>query len=91
MFKPTGLNQLDDEIRRLTDHLANTNPVDEDYQKIAKNLQTLMDARSNKNDRVISNEVIFAFLGNVLITLIVLNYEKTGVISTKAFNLLGRR
>lgn len=90
IFRPKSLNMLDEEIERLVEKLGMTPPEDDNYPKIAKNIQTLMDARERRNDRVISNEAIFAAIVNVVSILIVLNYEKTGVITSKAFSF-GRK
>ena len=87
-FRPQGLNALDKEIERLTNQLGCLSPVDENYAKIADNLKLLCEAREKKNDRVLSKEALFAAGVNILGILIVLNFEKTGVITSKAFSFL---
>lgn len=90
-FRPKSLNDLDDEIGRLVSKLSSMPPEDEDYTKVAKNLQTLMDARERRNDRVISADAIFAASVNIASLLLVLYFEQTGVITSKAFSLIGRK
>jgi len=91
IFRPKGLRKLDDEIERLVDQLGMTSIDDENYEKIAKNLQKLTEARERKNDRVISSDAILAASINIVAMLLILNFEKAGVITSKAFNLVGRK
>jgi hypothetical protein len=88
-LRPKGLKVLDDEIERLANQLGNMSPVDKNYITIADNLRILCEAREKKNDRVISNEALLAAAVNIIGILAVLNYEKAGIITSKAFNLIG--
>ena len=92
IFRPNSLKKLDDEIECLVDQLSNmTNKQDENYEAVAKNLQRLMEARERKNDRVISSDTLVAAAINIIGMLIVLNFEKTGVITSRAFSLIGKK
>ena len=88
LFRPQGLNALDKEIERLTNQLSNMSPVDQDYKPIVENIKTLCEAREKKNDRVLSKEVLFTAGVNILTVLLVLNFEKTGIVTSKAFSFL---
>ena len=89
-FGPKSLKAIDAEIERLANQLSNMSPVNSDYEKIAKNLKTLTEARSMKNDSVISSEAILAAVVNIVGILVVLNFEKTGVITSKALSFLSK-
>ena len=91
IFRPKGMTMLDIEIERLVKTLSNLEPSEEEYETVAKNLQKLTEARERKNDRTISNDTLVAVTVNIITMLLILNYEKTGVITTKAFNLFGRK
>ena len=89
-LRPKGLNALDLEIERLVNQLGNTNPVDKDYKTISDNLKALCEAREKKNDRVISAETLVSVGANLIGLLVILNFEKTGVITSKALSFLWR-
>lgn len=88
ILRPKGMNVIDEEIHRLALKLKETDPTDENYWKIADNIKVLSDAREKKNDRTLSVETLANIAGNLIGLLLVLNFEKTGVITSKAFGLL---
>lgn len=90
-LRPKGLNLLDEEIERLVISLKGTDPTSDDYVKISDNLKVLCAAREMKNDRSISTEMIVGVAANLVGLLIVLNFERTGVITSKAFSMLWRQ
>lgn len=90
-LRPKSLKALDKEIERLLSQLANTDPVKEDYVKISNNLKELTEARSKYDRAALSPDMVVGIVANIAMILIVLNFEKTGVITSKAFSFLGRR
>lgn len=90
-LRPKGLKAIDDEIERLANQLGCINPVDDDYNKVADNLRVLCEAREKKNSRDISNEAILGAAVSIASILIVLNFEKAGIITSKAFSFIGRK
>lgn len=90
ILRPKGLNVIDEEIQRLANQLSCTSPVSEDYAKIADNLKTLCEAREKKNDRVLSAETLASIAGNIIGLLLILNFERTGIITSKAISFLWR-
>ena len=82
---------MDEEIERLVHQLGCMNPEQPEYAKTADNLKILCEARSMKNDRSISSEALLAVAANLIGILVILNFEKTGVITTKALSFLGRK
>lgn len=91
IFRPRSLNALDEEIARLVEQLGNMNPEDKGYASRVDNIKILCEAREKKNDRVISAEMLVGVAANILGLLIVLNFEKTGVITSKAISMLWRK
>jgi hypothetical protein len=87
-LRPDGLKAMDNEIERLANQLGCMSPVEDDYNKVASNLKLLCEAREKKNDRVISSEALLAAAVNIVSILVVLNFERTGVITSKAFGFL---
>lgn len=89
--KPKSQKALDDEILRLTETLSKMSPTENEYSKIADNLKVLCAARGVKPEGGISPDVIVSAVVNILAVLLVLNYEKAGVVTSKAFSFLGRK
>lgn len=89
-LRPPGLTALDKEIDRLVRQLECTNPVEPDYTTIRDHVKVLCEAREKKNERAISTEALIGMGVNLLGLLFVLNFEKTGVITTKAISMLWR-
>lgn len=90
-FRPRSLKAIDSEIERLVGQLSCMSPEDDMYAKTVDNVRILTEAREKKNSADISNETLLMVGANLLGILIVLNFERTGVITSKAFGLLGWR
>jgi hypothetical protein len=88
LFRPKSLKALDSEIERLVNKLAKLEPTDKEYSTIADNIRVLTESREKKNSSDISNEAVLAAIVNVASLLIILNFERTGTITSKAFGLL---
>ncbi len=89
LFRPKGLKAIDNEIERLANQLGDMSPVSEDYIKVADSMKVLCEAREKKNSSDISSEALLAAAVNIIGILAVLNFEKAGIITSKAFNLIG--
>lgn len=87
-LRPKSLTAMDEEIERLVNQLKCMSPVEDDYAKVADNLKVLCEAREKKNDRVISTEMLVGVAANIVGLLVILNFEKTGVITSKAISFL---
>jgi hypothetical protein len=87
-LRPKGLKVIDAEIERLATTLSETEPTNESYKKIAESLRVLCEAREKKNDRVLSAEALANIVANIVGILLVLNFEKTGIITSKAISFL---
>jgi hypothetical protein len=64
----------------------------EEYSKMAKNLEMLYKAKSQQSERRVSPDTIAVVAGNLLGIVLILGYERTEIIRTKAlgFILKGR-
>lgn len=91
IFRTKSQKALDAEIERLTKELGTLPANDDDYVKISDNLKVLCAAREMKDPGGISMETIVSVGANLIGLLIVLNFEKTGVITSKAFSWIGRK
>jgi hypothetical protein len=66
-------------------------PVDsEAYGKAVNNLDVLCKARSSKTNSWLSADLVIPALTNLIGIMLVLNYEKLGVVTSKAMALVGR-
>lgn len=87
-LRPQSVIAMDEEIERLVSTLSIIDPAHDDYAKISEQLRLLCEARAMKNDRVISNEMLLGVAANIVGLLIILNFEKTGAITSKAISFL---
>lgn len=87
-FKTKTQKALDDEIARLISELNLLRPTDDEYAVISGQLKLLMEAREKKDPSAISMETILTIGANLVAILVVLNFERTGVITSKAFSFL---
>ena len=77
-------------IEELIDSLAMSisleDPTSENYKLMTENLRTLEEAKSK--EEVVSKDTMIGVMSNVCLALLILNYEKVGVITSKAFQLI---
>ncbi len=90
VFTPASLKAIDTEIERLANQLGNINPVDSDYVKVVDNIKVLCEARGVKTERAISTDVVITAVTNIVGILLVLNYEKLGIITSKAITFVAK-
>lgn len=91
IFKTKSQKALDAEIERLTRMLGNMSPVNENYAKLSDNLKVLCEAREKRDPSVISTEVLLGIGANLIGLLVILNFEKTGIITSKAMSFLWKK
>ena len=90
-LRPESLNRLDDEIARLLEQMQQMETPTDEYAKLADRVKTLCQARECKNERAISSDALLAIGANVIGLLIILNFEKTGSITSKAFSWIWKK
>ena len=79
---------LEKEIHSVLDEMAALDPDSKDYSDMMNNLGKLFDAKSKEKDRKISPDTIVIVACSLLEIVLMLNYEKTGVITSKALGFV---
>jgi hypothetical protein len=80
---------IDEEVTRLLSKLNTLDPESEDYTKAVANLKVLMEARGVKSkSSSVSPDMMLSVAANLAGLLIVLNYERLGIITSKAFGMI---
>jgi hypothetical protein len=79
---------LDDVINKLTARLIQEDPATEKYAFIADQLVKLYKLKEIDSKRRVSPDMLVGVGANVFGILSILGYEKFGVITSKAFNIL---
>lgn len=82
---------LDQEIDRLLTHMNSLNLNSEEYNQDMDNLKILYELKGIKSHKDISYDTLLTVGANILGILIVLNFERTGIVTSKAFSWLFRK
>lgn len=84
--KKSNKEQIEELIDSLTMSISLEDPISEHYKNMTENLKMLEEAKS-KEDKV-SKDTTIGVMSNVGLALLILNYERIGVITSKAFQLI---
>lgn len=84
--KKSNKEQIEELIDSLTMSISLEDPISEHYKIMTENLKMLEEAKS-KEDKV-SKDATIGVMSNVGLALLILNYERIGVITSKAFQLI---
>lgn len=84
--KKSNKKQIEELIDSLTMSISLEDPTSENYKLMTENLKTLEEAKSKED--VVSKDATIGVMSNVGLALLILNYEKIGVITSKAFQLI---
>ena len=84
--KKSNKESIEELIDSLTMSIGLEDPTSEDYKLMTENLKTLEEAKSKED--VVSKDAMIGVLSNMGLALLILNYEKIGVITSKAFQLI---
>lgn len=77
------------EVDHIIGYMAGLEPDSKEYSTAASNLDVLVKAKSCENTtKKISPDTIAVVVGNLLGIVLVLNYEKMNVITSKAFGMI---
>jgi hypothetical protein len=92
IFRRDKRTNLEKEIDRTLERMSALDPLTEDYQKLIGYLDKLFQAKSKEPNRKISPDTLIICGVGLLEMVLMLNYEKVGVITSKAlaFVLRGR-
>lgn len=81
---------IDMEIDRCLNEMKIVSVDSKEYREAATSLKLLYEARGVKPSNAISNETLVTVGANLLGILLVLNFERTGAVISKAFGMIGR-
>lgn len=84
--KKSNKEMIEELIDSLTMSIGLEDPTSEDYKKMTENLRMLEEAKS-KEDKV-SKDTMIGVLSTIGLSLLILNYERFGVITSKAFSFI---
>lgn len=88
MFKRKATkDMIDDAIKHLVDQMELESPDSDEYRKIAENVKILQEAKA-QDKPFISGDNVIGGLTTVGGIMLILNFEKLGVITSKAMTLL---
>ena len=79
-------SNLEIEIESLENELTKMDATSEEYEKVLKSLKGLYEIKAGNSKWFISPEAIWSGLITIGCTLLVLNFEKSDTIVSKAFN-----
>lgn len=88
IFKTKSQAALDREITRLVDQLCSLPADSKEYAAVTDNIKILCEAREKKDPSSISTEMLLSIGANLIGLLVILNFEKTGIITSKALSFL---
>lgn len=81
---------IEKEIDRCLNEMKKFHVESDEYRKAAANLKALYEANANKPHNVISPETIALVAANLTGIVLVLYFERTGSVISKAFGMIGR-
>ena len=81
---------IDQEIERCLTDMKKFDVESDEYRKAAATLKLLYEARGIKSHTALSTDTVVAVVGNLAGILIVLYFEQTGAVVSKAFGLIGK-
>ena len=87
LHKKTG---IDKEIESLLDQMKNMMPDSEEYTKTVKNLEVLVKMTSYKKSNSISPDAALAAAVNIAGIIMILNFEKLGIVTSKAISFVSK-
>lgn len=78
---------IDESIKHLVDQMDMESPDSDEYHKIAENIKILQEAKTQDRP-FISGDAIFSGVMTLGGIALILNFEKLGVVTSKALTLL---
>lgn len=88
VFKKKDVRTIDVAIDEVLEEMRALNPASDAYTAMAKNLETLEKARAQHRAKRPTGDQVLGVVANVAGMVMILNYEKVGIIATKAFSIL---
>lgn len=80
-------DMIDESIKHLVDQMELESPDSDEYRKIAENVKILQEAKAQERPFISGDAIVggLASLGGIVL---ILNFEKLGVVTSKAMTLL---
>jgi hypothetical protein len=78
------------EVKRVLARMSELDAESLQYNQAAKNLKELMEAKGLKSKATISPEAILAAATNIAGILLILNFEKLDIVTTKAIGFISK-
>lgn len=88
---PKKSKSLDLEIERAIKEMAKMDVQTEQYAQATANLKSLFESKSLESKWTISPDMVLGVGANLLGILLILNYERLGIITSKAITFLPRK
>lgn len=82
--KTEKVSELDAPIAQVLDRMTAADPEEEHYERLCARLETLIKLRDEKSRGWLTSPAFVTSAANVLITGLVIGYEKHGVMTSKA-------
>ena len=87
------------ELTRLEEHIKSVAPGTDEYSKVLRQIQHLIQiqdlvapeyrgATESGMDKVLNNPAVVGVIGNIVVALMILNYERMGIITSRAFSFI---
>lgn len=87
--KPSQLDEeLEKEITRVLDQMQSYSAEDEEYSKMADQLEKLYSIRHEAKPKKISADTLAIVAGNLFGILLIVGFEKSNVLTSKALNFV---
>ena len=83
-------NLIDEEMKRLLEALSDTGADTPEYQDLLKTMKKLSELRTKNYARLVKPADVIKGGVSILSILLILNYEKLGIITSKAFGFVGK-
>jgi hypothetical protein len=81
---------IDQEIDRCLNEMKSFPVETDEYRNAAANLRVLYEARGVKSHKSLSTDTVVAVVGNLTGILLVLYFERSGAVLSKAFGMIGK-
>ena len=81
---------LEKEIERVLEKMHKLEPDSAEYTEMRRNLESLYKAKNETKCNRVKPDTIWLVVSNLLGIVLVLSYEETNIIRSKAFGLVGK-
>lgn len=90
MFSPKEPSDLDREIDRAYRALADHDVGSEEYETALNVVTKLNQLKSENRKSEVSKDAMLSVGANLLGILLIINFERTGIVTSKAMSLIGK-